>query len=130
MVGGMYAGLFTVQISTATEHIKCRQQVASQRVPTWEMTKRIAGEGGWVRGLNRGWVSCMIRDVPSFGVYVCILFDTARLRRVQKSNRAIVRSCSRHWGACSPRAWVVRARAWLGGGGGTYCTYCTRRIVC
>lgn len=69
-LGGCYAGFFSAIVSNPTELVKCRLQVDIAKTPssTWSMARRIIRKEGLI-GLNRGFMTCLLRDMPSFGVY-------------------------------------------------------------
>ncbi|KAF4334551.1 mitochondrial carnitine acylcarnitine carrier CACL [Fusarium beomiforme] len=65
---GAVGGLATWVVSTPTELIKCRAQLASSPVSSWAITKEIWRKEG-VRGLYLGGTVTAIRDSVGYGFY-------------------------------------------------------------
>ncbi|KAJ8046825.1 Mitochondrial carnitine/acylcarnitine carrier protein [Holothuria leucospilota] len=72
---GMVAGVFTTGIMAPGERIKCLLQIqASSTGPPkyagpWDCAKQIYREAGLFRGLYRGTMATLLRDVPASGMY-------------------------------------------------------------
>ncbi|KAI5460248.1 mitochondrial carrier domain-containing protein [Mariannaea sp. PMI_226] len=67
-LAGAVGGLATWVVSTPTELIKCRAQLATQQLTSWAITKQIwQGEG--IRGLYFGGAITAIRDSVGYGFY-------------------------------------------------------------
>ncbi|KAK3384816.1 mitochondrial carrier domain-containing protein [Podospora didyma] len=68
-IAGAVGGLATWVVSTPTELIKCRAQLASPRRSSWAITKQILQTGGGVRGLYFGGTVTALRDSIGYGFY-------------------------------------------------------------
>ncbi|CAE8730651.1 unnamed protein product [Polarella glacialis] len=72
-LGGAFAGFTTAFISNPTELVKCRQQVDAGTVrPGSLAVARSIYRAEGAAGLNRGFASCLLRDVPSFALYFVV----------------------------------------------------------
>lgn len=67
-LAGAIGGLATWAVSTPTELIKCRAQLASTPTSSWAITRRILKNEG-VRGLYFGGVVTALRDSVGYGFY-------------------------------------------------------------
>ncbi|KAK0384216.1 hypothetical protein NLU13_8304 [Sarocladium strictum] len=67
-VAGAIGGLATWVVSTPTELIKCRAQVAVPSVPSWHIMRSIVASEG-IRGLYFGGVVTALRDSIGYGFY-------------------------------------------------------------
>lgn len=72
---GMVAGVFTTSIMAPGERVKCLLQIqASSTGPPkyagpWDCMKQIYREAGLFRGIYRGTMATLLRDVPASGMY-------------------------------------------------------------
>ncbi|XP_056662310.1 mitochondrial carnitine/acylcarnitine carrier protein-like [Monodelphis domestica] len=72
-VAGMLSGVFTTAIMTPIERIKCLLQIQASQGKTkytgsWDCLKAVYREAG-IRGIFKGTVLTLMRDVPASGVY-------------------------------------------------------------
>jgi len=73
LIAGSWAGLFSCVITTPMELVKCKLQVeilpeGAKKTTAMEMTRKIYNSEG-IRGLFRGNLICILREVPGFGFY-------------------------------------------------------------
>lgn len=70
LVTGAAAGLVQTVFAAPSEHVKIQQQVNRSNVgqSTIECGRQLLRAHG-LRGLFRGWEACLLRDMPSFGIY-------------------------------------------------------------
>jgi len=72
---GMVAGVFTTTVMTPGERIKCLLQIQSgdpknaKYNGAWDCAKKVYAEEGLFRGLYRGTMGTLLRDVPCSGAY-------------------------------------------------------------
>lgn len=72
-ITGASAGLVQTVFATPSEHVKIQLQVDQHRAleqTTIECGRRLYHNHG-LKGLFRGWETCILRDVPAFGIYFC-----------------------------------------------------------
>lgn len=67
-IAGAVGGLATWAVSTPTELVKCRAQVASPRQSSWSIAKHVYRAEG-IRGLYFGGVVTALRDSIGYGFY-------------------------------------------------------------
>jgi len=73
LVAGSWAGLASCLITTPMELVKCKLQVeilpeGAKKTTAMEMTRKIYNAEG-IRGLFRGNLICILREIPGFGFY-------------------------------------------------------------
>ncbi|XP_071816770.1 mitochondrial carnitine/acylcarnitine carrier protein-like [Apostichopus japonicus] len=72
---GMMAGVFTTSIMAPGERVKCLLQIqASTKGPPkyagpWDCMRQIYREAGLFKGIYRGTMATLLRDVPASGMY-------------------------------------------------------------